>query len=40
MTGKMLLAIAVVAVAVCAVALHLFGPEFMHEIHGGKLWPW
>jgi hypothetical protein len=40
MKAKLLLVIAVVAVAACAVALHLLGPEFAREIHGGKLWPW
>jgi hypothetical protein len=40
MKGKLLSAIAVMAVAVCAVVLHLLGPEFTRELHGGKLWPW
>jgi hypothetical protein len=40
MKPKLLLIAAVVVVAVFAVALHLLGPEFAREIHGGKLWPW
>jgi hypothetical protein len=40
MKPKMLLVGAVVVVAAGAVALHLFGPEFVREMHGGKLWPW
>ena len=34
------LAWGVAAIVVLAVGLHLFGPEVMKEIHGGKLWPW
>jgi hypothetical protein len=34
------LLIAVGALGAAAVALHLFGPEIIKEIHGGKLWPW
>jgi hypothetical protein len=40
MKPKLLLIAAVVVVAAFAVALHLLGPEFAREIHGGKLWPW
>jgi hypothetical protein len=40
MKPKLLLVAAVVGVVAFAVALHLFGPEFVREIHGGKLWPW
>jgi hypothetical protein len=39
MTLKMLLA-TLAAVGALAVALHLYGPEFVREIHGGKWWPW
>jgi hypothetical protein len=35
---KLLLGIGVLAAA--AVALHVLGPEFAREIHGGKWWPW
>ena len=35
-----LLAIAIGVVAAAAIALHLLGPEFMRELHGGRLWPW
>jgi len=38
--SKVLLVVAVVAVAAFAVALHVLGPEFAREIHGGRLWPW
>jgi hypothetical protein len=35
-----LLVVATLAVVAAGVALHLFGPEFLRELHGGKLWPW
>jgi len=34
------LLILVGGLAATAVALHVYGPEFIKEIHGGKLWPW
>jgi hypothetical protein len=34
------LLMAAAALGAAAVALHLYGPEFLKEIHGGKLWPW
>jgi hypothetical protein len=40
MKSKTLLIVAVVVVMAGAVALHLLGPEFARELHGGKLWPW
>jgi hypothetical protein len=37
---KIKLLLGIVALAAAAVALHLLGPEFLRDIHGGKLWPW
>jgi len=40
MTRFKLLLLAAVGIVGAAVVLHLHGPEFPREIHGGKLWPW
>jgi hypothetical protein len=37
---KIKLLLGIVALAAAAVGLHVFGPEFVREIHGGQLWPW
>jgi len=38
--GKVLFALGALAVILFAVAMHLHGPDFVRNIHGGKLWPW